>query len=71
MSAAGGGQTVSGVIFLKKTQKLRQATDDLRISPELRLCAKFDAVSIADFPVASQKTMGMRVLDNCAEEHIM
>ena len=45
--------------------------EDLRISPELRLCPKFDSVSIADFPVAPRGEMGVRVLDNCAEEHIM
>ncbi|MBS7315465.1 MAG: hypothetical protein KIG74_03535 [Clostridiaceae bacterium] len=46
-------------------------TENLRLNPEKRLCAKFDAVSIAKFPVAGRKEMGMRVLDNCAEEHIM
>lgn len=51
-------------------------TEDLRLNPEQRLCAKFDAVSIANFPVAyfpvaSRDVMGVRVLDNCAEEHIM
>lgn len=45
--------------------------EDLRLNPQRRLCAKFDAVSIADFPVASRDDMGVRVLDNCAEEHIM
>lgn len=45
--------------------------DDLRLNPQQRLCAKFDDVSIAKFPVASRKEMGVRVLDNCAEEHIM
>jgi hypothetical protein len=50
---------------------LPDAADDLRLDPELRLCPKFDAVSIADFPVATRNEMGVRVLDNCAEEHIM
>lgn len=45
--------------------------DDLRLEPEKRLCPKFDSVSIAKFRVASPQEMGMRVLDNCAEEHIM
>lgn len=45
--------------------------EDLRISPQLRLCPKFDSVSIAQFPVAAPGEMGVRVLDNCAEEHIM
>ena len=45
--------------------------EDLRLNPQLRLCANFDETSIAKFPVAAPKEMGMRVLDNCAEEHIM
>ena len=45
--------------------------EDLRLSPDLRLCAKFDPLSIALFPVAAPREMGMRVLDHCAEEHIM
>lgn len=44
---------------------------DLRINPEQRLCPKFDSTSIALFPVAGREEMGMRVLDDCAEEHIM
>ena len=46
-------------------------TEDLRLDPEKALCAKFDQTSIAKFSVADPGEMGMRVLDNCAEEHIM
>ena len=46
-------------------------TEDLRLDPEKRLCPKFDQTSIAKFRVAEPGEMGMRVLDNCAEEHIM
>ena len=49
----------------------RTPGEDLRLSPPLRLCARFDPDSIALFPVAEPGEMGMRVLDNCAEEHIM
>ena len=45
--------------------------DDLRLEPEKRLCPKFDNVSIARFPVARRDEMGVRVVDNRAEEHIM
>ena len=45
--------------------------EDLRLSPQLRLCSKFDSNSIARFPVAELDEMGVRVVDNCAEEHIM
>ena len=56
---------------MSKEETLRKTVDDLRLNPELRLCAKFDALSIADFPVTSHEIMGIRVVDNCAEEHIM
>lgn len=56
---------------MSEKKKDHAKTDDLRLNPEKRLCAKFDAESIAKFPVASREKMGMRVLDNCAEEHIM
>lgn len=48
-----------------------QPGEDLRLAPELRLCAKFDSASIATFPVAGREEMGVPVVDNCAEEHIM
>ena len=44
---------------------------DLRLNPQLRLCPKFDEESIARVPIAQPGEMGMRVRDNCAEEHIM
>ena len=44
--------------------------EDLRLNPQLRLCARFDDVSIAEFPVAAPGEMGFRVVDNCAEENI-
>lgn len=49
----------------------KQETEDLRLNPQARICPKFDEESIALFPVAKPSEMGMRVLDNCAEEHIM
>ena len=51
---------------MKKNQ-----AEDLRLNPKARLCPKFDEESIALFPVADPDEMGMRVLDNCAEEHMM
>ena len=53
---------------MKKEKKI---PDDFRVNPEDILCPKFDQTSIAKFPVADPEEMGMRVLDNCAEEHIM
>ena len=54
----------------KKRQPPAPGTD-LRLEPEKRLANKFDPASVAEFPVAKPERMGMRVLDNCAEEHIM
>lgn len=51
--------------------KKKTETEDLRLNPQQRLCPKFDEESIAMFRVADSDKMGMRVLDNCAEEHIM
>ena len=55
----------------KKAGMAHGIGEDLRLNPQLRLCSKFDPDSIARFPVAKPGEMGMRVLDNCAEEHIM
>lgn len=49
----------------------KKATEDLRLNPEARLCPAFDAVSIKKIPAPDRKEMGVYVLDNCAEEHIM
>ena len=49
----------------------KKETEDLRINPEARLCSAFDAVSIKKFPAPDRKEMGLPLLDNCAEEHIM
>ena len=54
------------VIIMKKNK-----TEDLRLNPEERICPKFDQTSIAKFSVADPGEMGFRVVDNCAEEHIM
>jgi hypothetical protein len=51
--------------------KKKEIPDDLRLNPEERLCPAFDAVSIKKFPAPDREEMGVRVLDNCAEEHIM
>ena len=55
----------------KKAVLRRSPVYDLRLQPEKRLCANFDPCSIARFRVASPDRMGFRVVDNCAEEHIM
>lgn len=62
------GHPIIGGDPLDKKQK---GAEELRVNPEDRLCPKFDRTSIALFPVAEWGRMGMRVLDDCAEEHIM
>ena len=52
-----------------KNEKKQES--NFRLDPEERMCPKFDETSIAMFPVAEPGEMGMRVLDDCAEEHIM
>ena len=66
------GHTRPGVMGTMEPRK-REAPrstlgEDLRLNPQLRLCARFDDVSIAEFPVAAPGEMGVRVVDNCAEE---
>lgn len=54
-----------------KHKKEPKPQQDLRLQPDRRLCPKFDEKSIARFPTAPREEMGVRVVDNCAEEHIM
>ncbi len=56
---------------MEKNKAPQREELSLRVDPEQRLCSKFDSTSIAKFPVATPEEMGMRVLDDCAEEHIM
>ncbi len=42
-----------------------------RLEPEKRLVPRFDSCCIAEFQVAKPGKMGMRVLDDCCEDHIM
>ena len=43
-------------------------TEDLRLDPEERLCPAYNSVSIKKFYLPSEE-MGVRVIDNCAEEN--
>lgn len=72
------GHTKFGVINMKKKRpaKGKDSRDiNVRVDPETRVCDLFDSTSISKFPVAAWETdqpcMGMRVLDNFAEEHQM
>lgn len=52
-------------------KKKHVQTEDLRLNPEARMCPAFDAVSIKKFAAPDYGEIGVRVLDNCAEEHMM
>ena len=56
---------------MPKKKKKSDPSDNLRLNPEARLAAQFDAASIAKYPVSEPEKVGFRVLDNCAEEHTM
>lgn len=57
---------------MKKKHPIRKdIPENLRIDPQARLCSKFDSQTIAKFPIAQPGEMGMRVLDDFTEEHIM
>ena len=56
---------------MSKSKETKRTAEDIRLDPEQRLCPKFDSTSIAKFPVAPRGAMGVRVVDDCAEEHMM
>lgn len=49
----------------------KNETTDLRLNPHKRICPIYDEKSIRTYPLPEPEEMGMRVVDNCAEEHIM
>lgn len=52
----------------KKYQKIPKG-DDLRLSPEKRLCNQVDATSLQKEDDKKRGEMGVPVLDNCVQEH--
>ena len=55
----------------KKQKHDKMEMDNLRLNPEDRICPEYNSYSLAEYPVAKPDEMGVRVVDNCAEEHIM
>lgn len=54
------------------TEKKKTARSvSLRLDPEARLCPLFDSTGIALFPVAKRGEMGIRVVSDFCQEHIM
>lgn len=50
---------------------MKRRFEDLRLNPDAVICPKFDSYSIGMYRLPEPGEMGMRVVDNCAEEHIM
>ena len=50
---------------------MKKETDQMYLDPQQRICSQFDSTSVAKYPIAKPSQMGMRVEDNCAEDHIM
>ena len=59
----------SGVINMNQKRHQQQRTEDLRLDPEARVCPVYDSVSIKKFCLPDAE-MGVRVIDNCAEENM-
>ena len=55
---------------MKGKKKASRPGGNPRLDPEERVAPRFDSAGIAKFPVAKPGEMGMRVLDDCTEEHI-
>ncbi len=53
---------------MEHKRRQQRTTEDLRLDPESRLCPAYNAASIKLHYLPSDE-MGMRVIDNCAEEN--
>ena len=49
----------------------KEKKDCIRLNPEEQLCPAFDATSVKLFSAPDREEMGVAVVDNCAEEHMM
>ncbi|MBO4914897.1 MAG: hypothetical protein J5449_06795 [Oscillospiraceae bacterium] len=54
----------------KRKKPARKDDIELRVDREKRLCGQFDKTGVKKFEAPSKK-MGVRVVDDCAKEHIM
>lgn len=50
---------------------MQEKSQNPRLDPQTRLCPEFDSTGIRLFPVPDREEMGVRVLDDCAQEHQM
>ena len=49
---------------------MKRKQDCVRLNPEERICPEFDSTGIKLFAAPDREEMGVRVLDDFAEEHI-
>ena len=56
------------VISMNQKRHQQRQTEDLRLDPEARICPAYNSVSIKKFYLPGEE-MGVRVIDNCAEEN--
>ncbi len=69
LERAFSGHPVREVIFMNPKRHQQRQTEDLRMDPEARLCPAYNSVSIKKFYLPGEE-MGVRVIDNCAEENM-
>ena len=62
------GNPFAEVIFMEAKRRQQRLTGDLRLDPSARLCPAYNAASIKLHYLPGDE-MGMRVIDNCAEEN--
>ena len=62
------GNPYAEVIFMETKRRQQRLTEDLRLDPTARLCPAYNAASIKLHYLPGDE-MGMRVIDNCAEEN--
>ena len=55
---------------MEATRRQQRIPEELRLDPENALCPLYDCTSIKLFAAPAPGEMGMRVLDNCAEENM-
>ena len=51
--------------------KKQKEPSNIRLNPEEEICPAFDSCSIKKFAAPDREEMGVFVVDNCAEEHMM
>ena len=67
INASGAGILCAEAIAMSRRKKRKM--DDISLNPESRVAELYDPTGIRKTEVADPSRAGMRVLDNCAEEH--